>query len=84
MATKKKPVLVRFQSNSYEKIKTLADLNTRSLSNMVEYMAEQYIKEYEEKNDSDLAKAKEKLDANYDEENVSSDNVIKLYINFQP
>ena len=50
MATKKKPVLVRFQSNSYEKIKTLADLNTRSLSNMVEYMAEQYIKEYEEKN----------------------------------
>lgn len=42
-----------------------------------EYLSK--LQEYEEKNDSDLAKAKEKLDANYDEENVSSDNVIKLY-----
>ena len=52
MATKKKSLLIRVQPEHYEKVKALAEANTRTMANMVEHMIAKYIKEYENKNGS--------------------------------
>ena len=48
MATNKRPILIRVQPQNYEKLKTIADLNSRSISNQLEYLMIQYIREFEQ------------------------------------
>ena len=38
MATKKRPILIRVQPINYEKLKAIADQNSRSISNQLEYI----------------------------------------------
>ena len=47
MATKKRPILIRVQPYNYEKLKAIADKNSRSISNQLEYLMIQYIEKYE-------------------------------------
>jgi len=49
MATKKRPVLIRFQPFIYEKLQFLADNDKRTVTNLVEYWVEQQISNYESK-----------------------------------
>ena len=50
MATKKRQVLMRFQPESYDKLKVLAAINRRSVTNQVEILVEQFIRGYEKEN----------------------------------
>ena len=47
MATAKRQVLMRFQPESYDKLKILAAYNRRSVTNQVEILVDQFIKNYE-------------------------------------
>lgn len=50
MATDKRQFTLRLQEENFEKIKHIAEKNKRSIAMQIEYLIEQAIKEYEEKN----------------------------------
>ena len=50
MATTKKAVTIRFQPNIYRKLKAIAEYEKRSVTNLVEYLSEKHIENYETKN----------------------------------
>ena len=50
MTTKKKAVTIRFQPRVYEKLKVIAEYEKRSVTNLVEYLSEKHIENYETKN----------------------------------
>ena len=50
MATKKRAVLMRFQPESYDKLKVLSAMNRRSVTNQVEILVDQFIRSYEKEN----------------------------------
>ena len=50
MATKKRPILIRVQPINYQKLKAIADQNSRSISNQLEYLMVQFINKYEKEN----------------------------------
>ena len=47
MATNKKPVLIRLSPMNYDKLKTIADRNARTVTNQVEYLVRNLIEDYE-------------------------------------
>lgn len=50
MATTKVQTGLRLEESLYEKLKTLADMEGRSLNNLMEYIARRYIAEFEAQN----------------------------------
>ena len=66
MATTKKAVTIRFQPRVYEKLKVIAESEKRSVTNLVEYLSEKYIGEYETKNGT----------INFSDDNTNSANQI--------
>lgn len=50
MATAKVQTGLRLEEGLYEKLKTLSDMEGRSLNNLMEYIARRYIAEYEAQN----------------------------------
>lgn len=50
MATDKKVFTLRLQEENFEKIKYIADKNKRSISMQIEYLVEQCIESFENKN----------------------------------
>ena len=50
MATAKVQTGLRLEEGLYEKLKTLSDIEGRSLNNLMEYIARRYIAEYEAQN----------------------------------
>ncbi len=50
MATAKIQTGLRLEEGTYEKLKTLSNLEGRSLNNLVEYIIRQYLSDYEAKN----------------------------------
>jgi hypothetical protein len=50
MATIKIQTGLRLEEGLYEKLKSLADMEGRSLNNLMEYIARRYIADYEEQN----------------------------------
>ena len=51
---------IRIEEETWEKLRIIASINKRSINKEIEYLIEQSIKEYEEKNN--------KIDINYEEE----------------
>ena len=52
MATDKRVFTLRLAEENFEKIKYIAGKNKRSIAMQIEYLIEQYVEEYEEKNGS--------------------------------
>ena len=50
MAIERKQFLVRLKTNTYEKLKVVAQKNSRSVSNQIEFLVERYIEGYEKQN----------------------------------
>lgn len=50
MATAKIQTGLRLEESLYEKLKTLSDMEGRSLNNLMEFIARRYVAEYETKN----------------------------------
>lgn len=50
MTTNKKAFTMRMQANNYEKLRTLARKNKRSMAMELEYIIEQYFSNYEAQN----------------------------------
>ncbi len=50
MATAKVQTGLRLEECLYEKLKTLSDMDGRSLNNLIEFIARRYVEEYEAKN----------------------------------
>lgn len=50
MATAKVQTGLRLEEGLYEKLKILADMEGRSLNNLVEYIARRYVTDYEVQN----------------------------------
>lgn len=50
MATNKRQFTLRLQEENFLKIKAIAEADRRSIAMEIEYILEQYIKDYEEKN----------------------------------
>ena len=52
MATSKIQTGLRLDENTYEKAKALSVKENRSLNNLIEYVLQKYLSEYEEQNGS--------------------------------
>ena len=52
---KKQQVLVRLKKSTHEKLKTVAEKNSRSAPNQIEYLVEQFIEKYETDNGKIIA-----------------------------
>ncbi|NOV02715.1 Arc family DNA-binding protein [Paenibacillus planticolens] len=50
MATNKRVFTLRLEEENFEKIKIIADKNKRSIAMQIEYLIEQHIAEFEQKN----------------------------------
>lgn len=50
LATNKRQFTLRVQEENFLKIKAIAEADRRSIAMEIEYILEQYIKDYEEKN----------------------------------
>ncbi|MDH2330082.1 MULTISPECIES: hypothetical protein [Paenibacillus] len=53
MTTNKKAFTLRLKPENFEKIKYIADKNKRSIAKQIEYVLEQHIEEFEEKEEKD-------------------------------
>ncbi|MDY7992524.1 Arc family DNA-binding protein [Paenibacillus polymyxa] len=53
MTTNKKAFTLRLKPENFEKIKYIADKNKRSIAKQIEYVLEQHIDEFEEKEAKD-------------------------------
>ena len=49
MATNKKQVGIRIKPQNYDKLKVIAEKNSRTVTNQVEYLVARCIEDYEEK-----------------------------------
>lgn len=52
---KKQQVLVRLKKSTHEKLKIVAEKNSRSTPNQIEYLVEQFIEKYETDNGKIIA-----------------------------
>ncbi|WP_256873826.1 hypothetical protein [Paenibacillus kribbensis] len=64
MTTNKKAFTLRLKPENFEKIKYIADKNKRSIAKQIEYVLEQHIEEFEEKEaEKEKAEAAEEAEA---------------------